>query len=78
MYRRLQLRQQITMLLVAMRISYGGTSKQSDDPIKICTGSIGNIKLTGQSQGYCTGVDSSGYNYSLEINKTTSLFTGGG
>lgn len=25
MYRRLQLRQQITMLLVAMRISYGGT-----------------------------------------------------
>ena len=52
-------------------IYYGGLSKHSDDYSQICTGSIGNIQLTGQSQNYCTGVDSSGNNYSLSITKQT-------
>ena len=52
-------------------IYYGLLSKHSDDRSQICTGSIGDIKLTGQSQGYCTGVDSYGYNKSLAIHKTT-------
>ena len=53
-------------------IYYGLLSKHSDDPNEICTGSIGDITLTGQSQGYCTGVDSRGSKYSLAINKVTS------
>ena len=53
-------------------IYYGPYSKHSDDRSTICTGSIGGITLTGESQGYCKGVDSSGNNHSLAINTVTS------
>ena len=59
-------------------IYYGSNSKHSDDYSQICTGSIGHITLTGESQGYCTGVDSSGGNYALSITKSTPSVTGGG
>ena len=59
-------------------IYYGKTSKHSADSSLICTGSIGDIKLTGQSQGYCTGVDSNGQIRSLAINATTFPVTVGG
>ena len=52
-------------------IYYGRNSKHSDDYSQICTGSIGSIQLTGQSQNYCTGVDSDGNKYSLSITKRT-------